>query len=333
MAAPKATRSHRRFRARRFVGLFLLLTGLIVLGQVGWLLWGTSLAEQRSQNELQTEFEQRLQLAEEPQNLPPDTTTTTTTPDTTVPSEPLTPPEPVAPVTGLPAPVVGEPVGELSIPSIGVTRMIVAGTDQTQLRRGPGWMPGTPLPGQAGNSVVAGHRTTYGQPLHNLDKMELGDLIHVKTVQGDFTYKLIELKVTEERDTSVLDGTDDNRITLIACHPKYSRRQRLIGVGILTSNPVPPMADQEILTGPNANSDSPLPNDGVNVKDELEPQPTVLRAALTALCLLVLLAGIRFGFTALRRNRKPPSPRRKQQGEPFVSVDAASVDPDGEASG
>jgi len=59
-------------------------------------------------------------------------------------------------------PAEGSPVGEIRIPAIGIDQVIVSGTATQDLREGPGHYTGTPLPGQAGNSAVAGHRTTYG---------------------------------------------------------------------------------------------------------------------------------------------------------------------------
>ena len=73
----------------------------------------------------------------------------------------------VAPTTD--APAEGQPVGEIRIPKIGINQIMVEGTNTQDLRKGPGHYTGTPLPGQAGNASVAGHRTTYGHPFYNLN--------------------------------------------------------------------------------------------------------------------------------------------------------------------
>src|SRR5699024_2896787 len=96
------------------------------------------------------------------------------------------------PVESLPdwLPAIGDPVAKIEIPDIGITRTVVEGDDDPQLKRGMGHVDWTPYPGQAGNVSIAGHRTTYGQPLHNIDKIPVGGLIHVETIQGEFTYEV-----------------------------------------------------------------------------------------------------------------------------------------------
>ena len=88
----------------------------------------------------------------------------------------------------------------------------------SQLKRGPGHYPETPLPGQAGNVSIAGHRTTYGQPFHNVDKLEAGDQILTTTVQGEFVYEVDRLEIVDPGDVEILEDQGDNRMTLIACH-------------------------------------------------------------------------------------------------------------------
>lgn len=261
---------------RRTLGLALILTGAVVVGRIGWLLWGTSFAEQRSQNDLRTEWEQKVEEAESivPTTTAPSSTTTPQSPPTTLPGDDG------LPVSPLPAPAYGEPIGEVDIPAIGIKRMLVEGSDYKQLRRGPGHVIGTPLPGQAGNSVISGHRTTYGQPFHNLDKLKPGDLITVTTIQGRFTYKVESLDVVKERDTWVMDPTDDNRMTVITCHPKYSRKERLIAHTILTSAPVPKMENQDEI----AKADAPdIPEDRLEAGEDLDIEDTVYTSALVGL--------------------------------------------------
>lgn len=111
-------------------------------------------------------------------------------------------------------------------PTIGVTRTVVEGVTVEQLARGPGHYPASPLPGQAGNVSIAGHRTTYGQPFHNIDKLKIGDRIVTTTA------------------VRVLDEQGDDRLTLIACHPKYSLKQRIIVQAILRGKPAPELKGQ-----------------------------------------------------------------------------------------
>ena len=154
-------------------------------------------------------------------------------------------PAPVAPK--LPLPAYGDPVAQIKIPKIGITRTVVEGVTVAQLARGPGHYPESPLPGQKGNVSVAGHRTTYGQPFHNIDKLEKGDQILTKTVQGDFVYVVDSLEIVQPNDVAVLADKGDNRLTLIACHPKYSLSQRIIVYAILKGEAAPAIAGQDKL--------------------------------------------------------------------------------------
>ena len=138
-------------------------------------------------------------------------------------------------------------MAQIKIPKIGITRTVVEGVTVAQLARGPGHYPESPLPGQKGNVSVAGHRTTYGQPFHNIDKLEKGDQILTKTVQGDFVYVVDSLEIVQPNDVAVLADKGDNRLTLIACHPKYSLSQRIIVHAILKGQAAPAIAGQDKL--------------------------------------------------------------------------------------
>lgn len=219
----------------------MMTVGTLILLFVAYQLWGTGLQEARSQDKLGTEFEQVLDQAG-------DTTTTTASTTTTVPggTGPATVvPAPEAPK--LPLPAYGDPVAQIKIPKIGITRTVVEGVTVPQLARGPGHYPESPLPGQKGNVAIAGHRTTYGQPFHNVDKLQPGDQILTKTVQGDFVYEVDRLEIVQPNDVAILEDKGDSRLTLIACHPKYSLSQRIIVHATLKGSPAPAIAGQDKL--------------------------------------------------------------------------------------
>jgi len=90
-----------------------------------------------------------------------------------------------------------------------------------------------------GNSAIAGHRTTYGAPFFRLDELVAGDEILVTTRQGEFTYEVSERIVVRPSQNEVLAATDDNRLTLTTCHPRFSASQRLIVVAMLKDDPAP----------------------------------------------------------------------------------------------
>jgi sortase A len=122
----------------------------------------------------------------------------------------------------------GQPLGRIRIPSIGVSSVVVAGTDTADLRLGPGHYPGTPLPGARGTVGVAGHRTTYGAPFRKLDKLGKGDRIEMRMPYGTFVYRVEQRRIVAPTAIWVTRRTSYDRLILSACHPLYSAAQRIV---------------------------------------------------------------------------------------------------------
>jgi sortase A len=116
------------------------------------------------------------------------------------------------------------------IPDINVDVVVVEGTTASALRAGAGHYPDTPLPCEIGNVGIAGHRTTYGRPFHNLDLLKPGMEITLQTPVGECTYQITKDPFpVSPKDVSVVANTpDEATLTLTTCHPKGSARQRLI---------------------------------------------------------------------------------------------------------
>ena len=127
-------------------------------------------------------------------------------------------------------------VGLMMIPKIDLKVAIGEGVDMDTLKFAVGHFPDTALPGQKGNFCVAGHRNyTYGEYFNRLDEVKNGDEIIVKTVNGEYKYKVYEIKVVEPTETSVLDATPDATITLVTCTPVRVATHRLIIKGRLVT--------------------------------------------------------------------------------------------------
>jgi len=122
----------------------------------------------------------------------------------------------------------GDPVGRIRIPEVGLSKVIVEGTDGGSLRKGPGHYPETPLPGIRGTVAIAGHRTTYGAPFRDLDKLENRDELVVEMPYGRFTYEVEREQIVEPTATWVTRRVGHDRLVLTACHPKYSAAQRIV---------------------------------------------------------------------------------------------------------
>jgi sortase A len=112
----------------------------------------------------------------------------------------------------------GSSLGQIEITSIGLTAMIEEGDNGRTLRRAVGHIPGTALPGQHGNVVLAGHRDTFFRPLRNIHK---GDEITLTTLDGSYRYRVNFTEVIEPQDTKVLDHSSDAILTLVTCYPFY----------------------------------------------------------------------------------------------------------------
>lgn len=285
----------------------MMTAGTLILLFVAYQLWGTGLQEARSQRELKKEFNAIL---EQVNRTSKSTTTTTTTtpvaPTTTQPGAPV-PTKQIATKPRLPLPKIGDPAAQISIPRIGITRTVVEGISLDQLKRGVGHYPTSPLPGQAGNVAMAGHRTTYGQPFHNIDKLAPGDQILFTTVQGKFVYKVTGAEIVKPGDVAILEDKGDNRVTLIACHPKYSLKERYIVYAELQGEPAPPIAGQEEVRAA-ADKDDPFATvDGGLSGEPAAKWPTFVWALICAVIWLVTWSVQVLLRRRLRANEGSPS--------------------------
>lgn len=95
--------------------------------------------------------------------------------------------------TGKPVPQ-GSPVAVLHIKAIGLKEVVFQGTTSGVLRSGPGHRRDTPLPGQAGTSVIMGRQWGYGSPFNHLDRLKPGDAVTVTTGQGQQQYQVTGLR-------------------------------------------------------------------------------------------------------------------------------------------
>ncbi|HEY2764100.1 MAG TPA: class E sortase [Pseudonocardiaceae bacterium] len=86
------------------------------------------------------------------------------------------------------------PVGLLEIPRLGLRQIVVEGTSSNALMSGPGHRRDTPLPGQAGASVIAGRQTAYGGPFRSIGRLHPGDAIQVITGQGRNTFAVLGVR-------------------------------------------------------------------------------------------------------------------------------------------
>jgi sortase A len=197
----------------RSVGELCITAGLILLLFVAYELWGTGAYTQKQQNKLGDELTRSW-------NASAGKVTT----------------ERVR---------LGHGVALIRIPRLGKKfhYVVIEGVSVADLRKGPGHYPGTALPGQIGNFVVSGHRTTYLAPFNRLGELHTGDTILIDTRASQYVYKITGKKIVRPDDIDVAAPVPEHPkanptkrlITLTTCNPKYSAAQRLIIFGQLAS--------------------------------------------------------------------------------------------------
>lgn len=121
---------------------------------------------------------------------------------------------------------IGDAIGRLKVPSMGMNLVLMNGTDTATLRKGPGRYPQTPLPGLGGTTGIAGHRTTYSAPFRRINEIEDGDEIRIELPYADFTYEVQKHQIVDPGDVYIVNPVGYERIVLTACHPLYSAAQR-----------------------------------------------------------------------------------------------------------
>lgn len=163
-------------------------------------------------------------------SLAPATTSTTTTtiyagPPTLAPGASLPVPEPLPPEDAIEPEII---IGEIVIPALMVSQTIYQGMSLLTLDKGVGYWPGTAMPGYVGNVVLGGHRVSKKKPFRNIDLLVTGDEIYLTTSDGTFVYAVTEQLVVEPTETWIINQTDTATLTLFACHPPHSTKQRLV---------------------------------------------------------------------------------------------------------
>lgn len=193
------------------VGDILVTAGLVLLLFVAWQLWWTDVTANRTQDQTISTLTRQFER----------------------------PADPGAPATEQPTPVkFGSAFAILRIPRLGAdyARPVLEGTSHDVLQGGVGHYTGTAQPGAVGNFAVAGHRTTYGRPFHDIDKLRPGDKVVVETRTAYSVYVVKRHTVVAPTAVEVVapvpekpGATPTGRwMTMTACHPKYSAAQRYV---------------------------------------------------------------------------------------------------------
>lgn len=223
-------------RVLRFLGWAFISVGALLLLYLVWLLWFTGMETSADQRDLLEEFDGFGQSAATDDLLPGEGDEVAQDDD-----------DLDVTASGGVGVLEFERPGQDARPVNENPLVIVSGTSPDTLRRGPGTYPDLAGPGEEGNFVVVGHRTTYGAPFYDIDDILPGDLVHVTDPAGErHTYEILEgnsdvsdgVRLVGPSDLWVLgrdplDRGDGRYLTLISCHPRFSNAQRIIAFGEL----------------------------------------------------------------------------------------------------
>ncbi len=206
-APPPAVRGDRPTRpvttARVIAGGLLLVTGLL-FAFAAYLVVGSRVTANRTQDVLYRDMRTNLAAA-------------------TVPvAAPILP---------------GTPIGVVTIPEIGLDQVFVEGSSSDQTRTGPGLKMDSVLPGQAGLSVLVGHRSTLGAAFAHLDRLRPGDKIAVATGQGQFHYVVDLVRTSDAPSTQV--RVVASRLTLVTSDPMFTPDRTLMVSARLVGKALP----------------------------------------------------------------------------------------------
>ena len=132
----------------------------------------------------------------------------------------------------------GAPVGLLRVPRFGrdYVRPVLQGVGLDVLDDGVGHYPASAGPGEVGNFAVAGHRVTYGKPFNKIAELRPGDEVVVETRDTSYAYAVLRSTVVAPEQVNVVAAVPQQvgqrptrrLLTMTACHPKYSARQRYV---------------------------------------------------------------------------------------------------------
>jgi sortase A len=129
----------------------------------------------------------------------------------------------------------GQAIGRIIVTRLGLSMVLVNGTDESSLERGPGRDLRSYMPGQSRLVYIAGHRTTFLAPFSNINQMRPGDLIRLEMPYGTFIYRVFKHRIVPSNDLAVLKSPRHEVLILQACNPRFFATQRYLVYAHLTS--------------------------------------------------------------------------------------------------
>jgi sortase A len=129
----------------------------------------------------------------------------------------------------------GEAIGRIVVGRLGLDMVLVDGTDEESLKKGPGRDLRTFMPGQHRLVYIAGHRTTYLAPFSHIDAIRVGDYIRLEMPYATFVYRATHHTIVPANDMAVLRSPRHEVLILQACHPRFFATHRYLVYASLVS--------------------------------------------------------------------------------------------------
>lgn len=122
----------------------------------------------------------------------------------------------------------GQAIGRIRVPRLGLSMILVNGTDHASLTKGPGRDRRTYMPGEGQLVYIAGHRTTYLAPFAHIERLRRGDVVTLEVPYATFRYRVYRLRIVGANEMSVLRSHGLEVVELQACHPRFFASERYI---------------------------------------------------------------------------------------------------------
>jgi sortase A len=126
----------------------------------------------------------------------------------------------------------GEAIGRIKVPRLGLNMILVNGTDEATLQKGPGRDLRTYMPGQGQLIYIAGHRTTYLAPFSHIDSLRPGDRVTLEMPYATFVYRIGWHRIVPSDDLAVLKSHGHEVVILQACHPRFFATHRYLAYAL-----------------------------------------------------------------------------------------------------
>ncbi|MGI8984832.1 MAG: sortase [Acidimicrobiales bacterium] len=137
-------------------------------------------------------------------------------------------PEPIPVPADSYAPEAVVRLGTIEIPSIGLHDRLYQGVTLHNIDLGPSHWTGSAMPGEMGNAVIAGHRSTVTEPFRRIADLVAGDAVILTANGARWTYRVTGHLVVRPEDSWIADQTTAFTATLYACHPVGSQAERYV---------------------------------------------------------------------------------------------------------